>query len=718
MALEFEKAPQPIVKEDESTTRISQEPRMFQPTTEAQYRPTQSYDPLEIDKILTQSDLKSHVMDLQSELVKEILKLVDGSDDSHVSNDSQKKDIKPSNSLEKAHQEDIEAREEARQARKKAKRARKKAKRARKEAKRAREEAKRTHKEDKQTHKEDKQTCIEDKQTHKEDKQTCKEDKQEHKEANQARKEAKRAGNEAKQKCKEDKQEHKETNQARKEAKRAGNEAKQKCKEDKQEHKEANQARKEANQARKEARQARKKAKLAREEAKWAREAKQTDKDKQTHKEDKQTCKEDKQEHKEAKQEHKEAKQEHKEAKQTGKPREHSRCTLQSKLLNSLLKKAGLTNEELRALASEKKMYLKKQVTRKLVRFLIGVYYYNVRQRYFKKKIRFRWFRELMFNNRLQQNIDWCDWITAARSSAWSHLVRTYNWKKYVEYTKTNPDPRIPEFDGDRRLTQPRLPSPDDTAPPERPIYCMYYGCQGASGMLPVLALAPEKGSSVLDLCAAAGHNTILAGTRELDGKAHTRPPYCNFQAVLGMRESFGYALVDAPSSGTGCVRSFERDDWPQNDIEQVDVCVKLQKVLILDAIDALQVGGYLVYSTTSVLVEENEAVVSYALSERNVMLVPIDLPFGKAGLVTHQDYSISVFLPQRPIVILGVSEARVGAMSSPASEMLRPSTGAQRLPEVRQLMSRKLSGRVCELTRDNFHDILTPFIRAYLNSL
>ncbi|XP_042218520.1 25S rRNA (cytosine(2870)-C(5))-methyltransferase-like [Homarus americanus] len=677
MALEFEKAPQPIVKEDESTTRISQEPRMFQPTTEAQYRPTQSYDPLEIDKILTQSDLKSHVMDLQSELVKEILKLVDGSDDSHVSNDSQKKDIKPSNSLEKAHQEDIEAREEARQARKKAKRARKKAKRARKEAKRAREEAKRvrkeakqtdkdkqTHKEDKQTHKEDKQTCIEDKQTHKEDKQTCKEDKQEHKEANQARKEAKRAGNEAKQKCKEDKQEHKETNQARKEAKRAGNEAKQKCKEDKQEHKEANQARKEANQARKEARQARKKAKLAREEAKWAREAKQTDKDKQTHKEDKQTCKEDKQEHKEAKQEHKEAKQEHKEAKQTGKPREHSRCTLQSKLLNSLLKKAGLTNEELRALASEKKMYLKKQVTRKLVRFLIGVYYYNVRQRYFKKKIRFRWFRELMFNNRLQQNIDWCDWITAARSSAWSHLVRTYNWKKYVEYTKTNPDPRIPEFDGDRRLTQPRLPSPDDTAPPERPIYCMYYGCQGASGMLPVLALAPEKGSSVLDLCAAAGHNTILAGmfTKRqgmvvsnvlvmqdeavIQNNIHR---HCFLNAIVvridlqqlpqGMRESFGYALVDAPSSGTGCVRSFERDDWPQNDIEQVDVCVKLQKVLILDAIDALQVGGYLVYSTTSVLVEENEAVVSYALSERNVMLVPIDLPFGKAGLVTHQDY-------------------------------------------------------------------------------
>ncbi|KAL1525868.1 hypothetical protein AB1Y20_020699 [Prymnesium parvum] len=191
-----------------------------------------------------------------------------------------------------------------------------------------------------------------------------------------------------------------------------------------------------------------------------------------------------------------------------------------------------------------------------------------------------------------------------------------------------------------------------------------HYMIQSASSYLPVMALQPLPNQRVLDMAASPGGKTthiaaLMGNTGTVVANDFSKERIKALQANisrLGVRNTvvvnadgrefpklmggFDRVLLDAPCSGTGVI-SKDPSVKAEKGFSDIQRCQQLQRQLLLAAIDSCNAngdnGGYIVYSTCSVMVEENEAVVDYALASRCVKVVESGLPFGTEGFTRYR---------------------------------------------------------------------------------
>ena len=172
---------------------------------------------------------------------------------------------------------------------------------------------------------------------------------------------------------------------------------------------------------------------------------------------------------------------------------------------------------------------------------------------------------------------------------------------------------------------------------------------QSLSSMIPPLFLGAQPGENVLDMAAAPGGKTTqiaaLTGNRamitacEMNKIRADRLRYnvarqgASRVTVMNIDSrnlddlfSFDRVLLDAPCSGSGTVQLLNPRSKGQFNAGNLAKTTKMQETLLLKALRLLRPGSEMIYSTCSVLAQENEDIVSRVLKKANAEVVPLDL--------------------------------------------------------------------------------------------
>jgi 16S rRNA (cytosine967-C5)-methyltransferase len=161
---------------------------------------------------------------------------------------------------------------------------------------------------------------------------------------------------------------------------------------------------------------------------------------------------------------------------------------------------------------------------------------------------------------------------------------------------------------------------------------------QDESAGFPVMLLDPQPGECILDLCAAPGgkatyiaekmkdRGTVIAVDISLK-KLETIKKNCDRLGIESVKLCCADArnfschpvdkiLLDAPCSALGTLGRNSDARWRKQK-EDIPRLQKLQLEILSPAADLLKSGGILVYSTCTIIPEENEQVIYWFLKQR-----------------------------------------------------------------------------------------------------
>ena len=171
---------------------------------------------------------------------------------------------------------------------------------------------------------------------------------------------------------------------------------------------------------------------------------------------------------------------------------------------------------------------------------------------------------------------------------------------------------------------------------------------QSLSSMLPPIVLDPQEGSDILDMAAAPGGKTTQMAALS-NNKAHItacemnnirieklkynvdkQGATCVYIMPKDSRQiddffSFDQILLDSPCSGSGTLEENNLNTEKYFTPKLVEKSTKSQYALLKKALKILKPGHEMVYSTCSILKEENEDIVKKVLKEVKAEIVPID---------------------------------------------------------------------------------------------
>ena len=168
---------------------------------------------------------------------------------------------------------------------------------------------------------------------------------------------------------------------------------------------------------------------------------------------------------------------------------------------------------------------------------------------------------------------------------------------------------------------------------------------QNLSSMLPAIILNPKENDNILDMCAAPGGKTTqmacLSGNKafitaiernKIRGeklkynlqKQGAGTVNVMFEDARNLSDYFKFdkILLDAPCSGSGTDNVFKSNFTK----ELIEKSAKTQEALLKKALKLLKQGGELVYSTCSILKDENECILEKCLKNSDCRLNSFEL--------------------------------------------------------------------------------------------